>query len=286
VSNRRRWFSARAVKLHAIVLVVAPGCVLAGWWQATRALAGNGLSWFYSVEWPVFALLAVAGWWHLVHEDPDELRARRAAGRIGGAAADRPVAPPGDHATPRAPGAAAITAPPARLAAAAAPLPAQRLTGRPVPAEVRLAAAIELAIAAQLALGIAALALVPYHRASGLLPGRGAAVYVAHASLGPPLAAAAGAFLTRSRRGGRVARAASWTGVSGIALAGAGGLLSMLAGARLPGLGLMLLGTVVAGIGFAFPILHHLELRDVPPVETPEPPPPPDGPRPRVRAGE
>ena len=72
-----RWFSRRALLLHLEVAFVAPGCAVAGWWQATRALAGNGLSWFYSVEWPVFALLAIAGWWYLIHEDPEVYKARK-----------------------------------------------------------------------------------------------------------------------------------------------------------------------------------------------------------------
>ena len=74
---RQRWFSRRALLLHLTVAVVAPGCLVAAWWQATRALSGNGLSWFYSVEWPVFAVLAVAAWWHLIHEDPEVYKARK-----------------------------------------------------------------------------------------------------------------------------------------------------------------------------------------------------------------
>src|SRR5580704_3970375 len=74
---RRRWLSRRALLLHVEVAVVASGCAIAGWWQATRALAGNSLSWVYSVEWPLFALLAIWGWWHLIHEDPEAYRKRR-----------------------------------------------------------------------------------------------------------------------------------------------------------------------------------------------------------------
>jgi hypothetical protein len=74
---RKRWFSGRALLLHLAVAVIVPGCLVAAWWQATRALAGNGLSWFYSVEWPVFALLAIYGWWHLIHEDPEVYEARK-----------------------------------------------------------------------------------------------------------------------------------------------------------------------------------------------------------------
>ncbi len=74
---RQRWFSRRALLLHLTVVLIAPGCLVAAWWQATRALAGNGLSWFYSVEWPIFAVLAVGAWWHLIHEDPEAYRARK-----------------------------------------------------------------------------------------------------------------------------------------------------------------------------------------------------------------
>ena len=75
---RQRWLSRRAVLLHLEVALIAPGCLVAGWWQATRALHGNGLSWFYSIEWPAFAIAAVLGWWRLIHEDPEVYRARKA----------------------------------------------------------------------------------------------------------------------------------------------------------------------------------------------------------------
>ncbi len=67
--------------LHFYLVLVAPGCLVAGWWQATRALHGNALSWVYSIEWPAFAVIAVLGWWHLVHEDPEAYRARKARSR-------------------------------------------------------------------------------------------------------------------------------------------------------------------------------------------------------------
>jgi hypothetical protein len=43
---------------------------LAGWWQVNRALSGNLLSYFYSIEWPIFAVLGVVAWWQLVHDQP------------------------------------------------------------------------------------------------------------------------------------------------------------------------------------------------------------------------
>jgi len=58
-------------------LVVVVACLAAGWWQGTRALGGHDLSWFYTFEWPGFAIFAGAGWWHLIHEDPEVRRARK-----------------------------------------------------------------------------------------------------------------------------------------------------------------------------------------------------------------
>jgi hypothetical protein len=73
---RAQWFSRRAITLHLAVVVWVPGCLLAGWWQVTRALGGNGLSYLYSVEWPVFALVGIWVWWSLVHTDPATVGAR------------------------------------------------------------------------------------------------------------------------------------------------------------------------------------------------------------------
>ena len=66
---RERWLSKRAVSLHFGLILFVPACALAAWWQVTRAFDGNGLSYLYSVEWPVFALVAVYFWWMLIHTD-------------------------------------------------------------------------------------------------------------------------------------------------------------------------------------------------------------------------
>jgi hypothetical protein len=82
-----RWFRKRALLYHLLVMILAPGCLLAGWWQINRAESGNTLSYLYAVEWPIFALLSVVGWWQLIHENPADVdarkieRARRAAHR-------------------------------------------------------------------------------------------------------------------------------------------------------------------------------------------------------------
>jgi hypothetical protein len=73
---RERWFSRRAIGLHLAVVLWVPGCLIAGWWQVNRAFDGNGLSYLYSVEWPVFALVGIWIWWSLVHTDPETVGAR------------------------------------------------------------------------------------------------------------------------------------------------------------------------------------------------------------------
>lgn len=55
--------------MHFLLVTVVPGCLIAGWWQVHRALSGNLLSYFYSVEWPIFALLGLIAWWQLVHDE-------------------------------------------------------------------------------------------------------------------------------------------------------------------------------------------------------------------------
>jgi hypothetical protein len=69
---RNRWLSRRAFALHFLLVTVVPGCLFAGWWQVHRALSGNLISYFYSIEWPVFALLGVLAWWQLIHDVPLE----------------------------------------------------------------------------------------------------------------------------------------------------------------------------------------------------------------------
>jgi len=42
-------------------------CGLAAWWQVGRAIQGNGLSYMYAIEWPVFGVLGVLGWYALLN---------------------------------------------------------------------------------------------------------------------------------------------------------------------------------------------------------------------------
>ena len=68
---RARWLSRRAIFLHLAFLLFVPLCIAATWWQITRAEDGNGLSYLYTFEWPVFAILGVYFWWMFLHTDYD-----------------------------------------------------------------------------------------------------------------------------------------------------------------------------------------------------------------------
>ena len=78
---RSRWLSPRALVLHTACLFWVAGCIAAGWWQISRAIEGNSLSFVYAVEWPVFAIAGIAGWWALLHTAPatDAERSERKA---------------------------------------------------------------------------------------------------------------------------------------------------------------------------------------------------------------
>jgi DNA-binding transcriptional regulator of glucitol operon len=78
---RHRYLSARALALHAALVVWLGSCAAADWWQVGRAIHGNQLSYLYVIEWPLFAVLGVLGWYALLRmESPTdaETESRRA----------------------------------------------------------------------------------------------------------------------------------------------------------------------------------------------------------------
>ena len=239
---QRRWLSRRSLLLHLEVLVVAPGCAVAGWWQATRALAGNGLSWFYSVEWPVFALLAIWGWWHLLHEDPDAYRRRRSRGATREDAATPEIAP--------------ATDPP---------------TGRDVSfdnATVRLARTLVVLVATEFLVGIAAVIVIPFSRASGWVPSKGAVVYLVHAALGVVVVVGAVALVLRLRGAARTILVVGWLGLVSLVVAGTGGLLTEAQSTvRFFGMALMLIGTAFAAFAYMIPTMLTASRRGSKPAE-------------------
>jgi hypothetical protein len=65
------WLTPRALRLHAVILIVVPGFMALCVWQIYRAVGGNELSWAYVFEWPFFAGYAIYMWWRFVHEAPE-----------------------------------------------------------------------------------------------------------------------------------------------------------------------------------------------------------------------
>jgi DNA-binding transcriptional regulator of glucitol operon len=55
-------------------------CAVAAWWQVSRAVNGNSLSFLYAIEWPCFGVLGVLGWFGLLNMEKvtaDQEAARR-----------------------------------------------------------------------------------------------------------------------------------------------------------------------------------------------------------------
>jgi hypothetical protein len=67
----------RWVGWHVLMVVAFCGMLWLGDWQFRRAMAGNGLSWAYTFEWPLFAVFAVVFWAKTIR---DEFRIRRGGG--------------------------------------------------------------------------------------------------------------------------------------------------------------------------------------------------------------
>jgi hypothetical protein len=73
-----------------MILLVAAMAGLT-WWQTSRALSGNTLSYIYAFEWPLLAGVVVYMWWDMLHVRPDRGgRQHEGAGgvRTNGAAAN------------------------------------------------------------------------------------------------------------------------------------------------------------------------------------------------------
>lgn len=58
---------------HGIALVLVLACGVLAWWQVTRAIGGNALSFGYALLWPVFGIFVMVIWWR---EARVELRGR------------------------------------------------------------------------------------------------------------------------------------------------------------------------------------------------------------------
>ena len=62
-----RVHGAEAAKLHLTLILVLALCAVAFRFEIGRALGGNGLSWAYVFEWPLFAMFGIYMWWTMLH---------------------------------------------------------------------------------------------------------------------------------------------------------------------------------------------------------------------------
>ena len=78
-----RWrflISPRWLAWHAFAVVAFWGMCWLGDWQLHRALGGNSLSWAYTFEWPLFAVMGAFFWGKTIR---DEYRLRGDAPAAG-----------------------------------------------------------------------------------------------------------------------------------------------------------------------------------------------------------
>lgn len=124
-----------------------------------------------------------------------------------------------------------------------------------------LAQLLAVLVAAEFALGVATLVLVPLGRPTAWRPQVGAGVYLAHAALGAPLAMGALAMLVRARGSSRILVLAARIGAGGVAISAVGGILAVFHPLRIVGVLLMLVGPAVAGFGYLLPTIERLDDR-------------------------
>ena len=102
---------------HLFTVAAVIGMLWLGDWQLHRALSGNGLSWAYTFEWPIFAVFGVVFWAKTIR---DEFRPPAVAEEpdiVLPAGAYPPAAAAGAARAAAAPGGAAATEEDAELAA-------------------------------------------------------------------------------------------------------------------------------------------------------------------------
>jgi hypothetical protein len=58
----RRLGTRAWIARHLLTVILVSAFAALGWWQISRAAAGNTLSWAYAVEWPVFAGFVIFIW--------------------------------------------------------------------------------------------------------------------------------------------------------------------------------------------------------------------------------
>ncbi|MEV4536078.1 hypothetical protein AB0J82_19865 [Asanoa sp. NPDC049518] len=64
----RRLATPPMLAKHVLAIALIGGFLALGWWQISRASAGNTLSWAYAIEWPVFAGFVGFLWYREIRE--------------------------------------------------------------------------------------------------------------------------------------------------------------------------------------------------------------------------
>jgi hypothetical protein len=111
-----------------------------------------------------------------------------------------------------------------------------------------------IGVVIEFGLGVGCLVLFPVGRPDQWLPAQNKGVYVAHAVLGALLTISALVIVLRVLDGSKFARLGARLGLGGIVLGAVGGTLAVSHPWRLTGLGLMLVGALVAFFGYVIPL--------------------------------
>ena len=80
-----RLTGVEAVKVHATLVAALLLCAVAFRFELGRALGGNGLSWAYVFEWPLFAVFGVYMWWSILHGGQHKRRRLRRGSAVAAA---------------------------------------------------------------------------------------------------------------------------------------------------------------------------------------------------------
>lgn len=118
--------------------------------------------------------------------------------------------------------------------------------------------AMAVGVGLELVLGVVAIVSVPFRRPNSLLPARGTWLYAAHGAVGIALGVGAVVALVLSLLAGRMVRMGAVVGGLGVLVGMAGGVLASFQVARLLGMGVMMIGVVVAGIGYLIPAMEAM----------------------------
>jgi hypothetical protein len=111
-----------------------------------------------------------------------------------------------------------------------------------------------IGVVVEFALGIGCLVLFPVGRPDQWLPAQNKLVYVAHVALGGVLTIGALVIVLMVLDGSKFARLGARIGLAGLVLGAVGGTLAVSHPWRLTGLGLMLVGALVAFFGYVIPL--------------------------------